>query len=536
MNNLEELNKDMKNLLEAQAKLKEEIQKCDEEIEFGELAEDDQMVQEAQEKKNENEQDLKKVEEQIETLQKYIENLAKKEQHEAEIFNELEEKYPAQYDMYRITTMSDEEAQNAISSIPDQSIELKNSLEQEKNGLSQQLEATNARLEQIEVELNQIKEEFKQTHDMSLKDKLTTIMNEKKELLASKEQQETRFTEVSNQLESIVPQNMTVEEYKNNKKKELEGKYAFNGSRDYMKILLDNMKEQGYTKEEIVDRINHETRMSSQAFALTQIGDDPRYKEACTILKLLTTDYATVVVPRPGQGNILIEKINELLKEENISIELRETLTNLKATVENYLKLQREYTELPRTEKDEELNKEKNAAFAEALNAVCNLSTKALHTIDDIQKEKTGVSMLTDGQYSFEGLDRSTEEKKEEFQDMREKVAQTGASIMEKVERAQRLNTGDRKTYIENMAIVTDSQPGHYTLEDLEKYEVSLKFFDKEFQRAANDSNQVRKVIVEEQAKAAQPTLEDKDRKELAAMMADVQQVNPQQNTTGSVK
>ena len=144
--------------------------------------------------------------------------------------------------------------------------------------------------------------------------------------------------------------------------------------------------------------------------------------------------------------------------------------------------------------------------------------------------------MLTDGQYSFEGLDRSTEEKKEEFQDMREKVAQTGASIMEKVERAQRLNTGDRKTYIENMAIVTDSQPGHYTLEDLEKYEVSLKFFDKEFQRAANDSNQVRKVIVEEQAKAAQPTLEDKDRKELAAMMADVQQVNPQQNTTGSVK
>lgn len=505
-NDLQELNNHMQELLDSQKKINEAIVKCDEEIEFGTVAEDDEMVKEASDKKSEYQQNLRTIEEKIQevqnhisTLQAHIENVAKRETREAEVFKELSEKYPAQYDRYRIMAMSDEEAQAAIANIPDKSEELKNSLEQEQSELKEKNEATNSRLEQIEIELNQIKEEFKQTHDMSLKDKLMMLMEEKKNLIATKEQQDARMAEVSNQLENITPQKMTVEEYKKSQIKEIEGKYLFNRSKDYMNLFLENQEKLGKKPEQIVAELNEKTGIvGDRRYALSQVAEDQRYKDASDIIRVIT-NHSRVQVARGNTPREMTILIDRMLEEENVSENVKNTLAELKTKIEKYEKIQQEYSN---SNENMELKEERNTAFEEAQKMICDLAVEALNTIKTIQEEKLGYSLLSspDEKYSFEGLDRKTQENIKAYNEMLDKVGYASNHLIIHVEQAKRemmeFGVSDIVPYIYCMATVTDSKPGHYTEEDLEKYKISLKFFKNEMERATKDAEKAKEDII----------------------------------------
>ena len=538
-NRLDELKENVQNLLDAQTKLQEVIKKCDEEIEFGAIAEDEQMIKDAEAKKAENEQSLKKVEEQIEMLQKIIDNMSKREEREAEIINELSEKYPAQYDMYRIMTMSDEEAQAAIANMPEQSQELTNSLGQEKAELSQKLESTNSRLQQIESEINQIKAEFMETHDMSLKDKLMNTMNEKKELEASKTQQEAKFAEISNQPEVNIPQKMTVEEYKNNKKKELAGKYIINKSRDHMNSFIENQENLGYTPEQIVAKLNEETKIiSEQRYALWQTAEDQRYKDARDIISAVTRTNGVCSV-RDSSLNEMENIIDRIIEKQDTSEAVKNTLTELKAKIEKCEESQQAYSE---SNQNEELAEKRNASCDDAQKLVWELSVESFNTIKNIQEEKLGYSLLTspDEKHSFDGLNRDTPENIQAYNKMSEKIRDDSTYLIAHIEENREIMKREQSAlnvvpYIRCMNTVTDSKPGHYTVEDLEKYEVSDKFFKNEFQRALNDSNQAKKAIVESQEIKLQPIVEEKqDNAELSRMMQEAQQTTTVQNQVGT--
>lgn len=82
---------------------------------------------------------------------------------------------------------------------------------------------------------------------------------------------------------------------------------------------------------------------------------------------------------------------------------------------------------------------------------------------------------------------------------------------------------------------ITESTPGKYTEADIEKYIAEIEYVKEASEKAKEDSSKEKEKLTAP-VRTEEPTLEDKDRKELDAMMSEAHQINSMQNTTGSVK
>ena len=104
------------------------------------------------------------------------------------------------------------------------------------------------------------------------------------------------------------------------------------------------------------------------------------------------------------------------------------------------------------------------------------------------------------------------------------------------------------KSIEDELAEIVTSNPGEYTIEDLERYIIEKEYLGEQRERARQDATQVQARLVAEKEKEARQDLdnaklyqnpeENKDDVEISQMMDEVEEVSSiqDQDTTGSVK
>lgn len=225
MGNINELD----NLLNQKDEIKKQINNAELEIKMGEITKDDEMITNAQKRKEELKKQTAEIEEKIVKEQAKV---AKK--------RELEVKYPKQQIFHVIELMSDEEIKEYAEKEATPNRERKAKLEEEKENLKNQKE-------ELVKKIDSIKAEFMKTHNEKLLTDAENIVEKFKETNQAIEKNAA-------ELEKVGPTEFNLTEFRNGMIDALKG-YAKPASTDVINYFQDKL-EAGMSVEDITKELN----------------------------------------------------------------------------------------------------------------------------------------------------------------------------------------------------------------------------------------------------------------------------------------
>ena len=177
----------MEQLLEQRKQLVKQISDAEGEKRMGELTDDQEMVKESQKNINSLNIVLNQIDAKIAELQK--EEEARQAQVKMEdIFKEqAKNKYPEQYNFFRIVSMSEEEIEALGNSDISDQAQKREDIEKEKEQLEKRSEELNIKLEEINKTIEMLKNNYKQTHNNTIFEEVTNLANQKKNIVGELE-------------------------------------------------------------------------------------------------------------------------------------------------------------------------------------------------------------------------------------------------------------------------------------------------------------------------------------------------------------
>lgn len=394
----------MEQLLEQRKQLVKQISDAEGEKRMGELTDDQEMVKESQKNINSLNIVLNQIDAKIAELQK--EEEARQAQVKMEdIFKEqAKNKYPEQYNFFRIVSMSEEEIEALGNSDISDQAQKREDIEKEKEQLEKRSEELNIKLEKINKTIEMLKNNYKQTHNNIIFEEVTNLANQKKNIIGELEVLRWKNEELNKKLTETNITNDDVENYKKSRIAKLEGKYEANidtRGLDY----INQLKESGKTLAEVVEKINEEYNKNTELRKASQYSKTDKYKACSKLADVFphNTDNNEVYdesKPTFSKDEIdfsinLKDNIKPMINNENLGPEISETINKLITKIDTFIPFAREYNAYKKAQENRPLLSQQDEYEENAENQLVNMK-KELNDLIDILNIQVTAKLYAD--------------------------------------------------------------------------------------------------------------------------------------------
>ena len=394
----------MEQLLEQRKQLVKQISDAEGEKRMGELTDDQEMVKESQKNINSLNIVLNQIDAKIAELQK--EEEARQAQVKMEdIFKEqAKNKYPEQYNFFRIVSMSEEEIEALGNSDISDQAQKREDIEMEKEQLEKRAEELNIKLEEINKTIEMLKNNYKQTHNNIIFEEVTNLANQKKNIIGELEVLRWKNEELNKKLTETNITNDDVENYKKSRIAKLEGKYEANidtRGLDY----INQLKESGKTLAEVVEKINEEYNKNTELRKASQYSKTDKYKACSKLADVFphNTDNNEVYdesKPTFSKDEIdfsinLKDNIKPMINNENLGPEISETINKLITKIDTFIPFAREYNAYKKAQENRPLLSQQDEYEENAEKQLVNMK-KELNDLVDILNIQVTAKLYAD--------------------------------------------------------------------------------------------------------------------------------------------
>ena len=394
----------MEQLLEQRKQLVKQISDAEGEKRMGELTDDQEMAKESQKNINSLNIVLNQIDAKIAELQK--EEEARQAQVKMEdIFKEqAKNKYPEQYNFFRIVSMSEEEIEALGNSDISDQAQKREDIEKEKEQLEKRSEELNIKLEKINKTIEMLKNNYKQTHNNIIFEEVTNLANQKKNIIGELEVLRWKNEELNKKLTETNITNDDVENYKKSRIAKLEGKYEANidtRGLDY----INQLKESGKTLAEVVEKINEEYNKNTELRKASQYSKTDKYKACSKLADVFphNTDNNEVYdesKPTFSKDEIdfsinLKDNIKPMINNENLGPEISETINKLITKIDTFIPFAREYNAYKKAQENRPLLSQQDEYEENAENQLVNMK-KELNDLIDILNIQVTAKLYAD--------------------------------------------------------------------------------------------------------------------------------------------
>ena len=394
----------MEQLLEQRKQLVKQISDAEGEKRMGELTDDQEMIKESQKNINSLNIVLNQIDAKIAELQK--EEEARQAQVKMEdIFKEqAKNKYPEQYNFFRIVSMSEEEIEALGNSDISDQAQKREDIEKEKEQLEKRSEELNIKLEKINKTIEMLKNNYKQTHNNTIFEEVTNLANQKKNIIGELEVLRWKNEELNKKLTETNITNDDVENYKKSRIAKLEGKYEANidtRGLDY----INQLKESGKTLAEVVEKINEEYNKNTELRKASQYSKTDKYKACSKLADVFphNTDNNEVYdesKPTFSKDEIdfsinLKDNIQPMINNENLGPEISETINKLITKIDTFIPFAREYNAYKKAQENRPLLSQQDEYEENAEKQLVNMK-KELNDLVDILNIQVTAKLYAD--------------------------------------------------------------------------------------------------------------------------------------------
>ena len=394
----------MEQLLEQRKQLVKQISNAEGEKRMGELTDDQEMIKESQKNINSLNIVLNQIDAKIAELQK--EEEARQAQVKMEdIFKEqAKNKYPEQYNFFRIVSMSEEEIEALGNSDISDQAQKREDIEKEKEQLEKRSEELNIKLEKINKTIEMLKNNYKQTHNNIIFEEVTNLANQKKNIIGELEVLRWKNEELNKKLTETNITNDDVENYKKSRIAKLEGKYEANidtRGLDY----INQLKESGKTLAEVVEKINEEYNKNTELRKASQYSKTDKYKACSKLADVFphNTDNNEVYdesKPTFSKDEIdfsinLKDNIKPMINNENLGPEISETINKLITKIDTFIPFAREYNAYKKAQENRPLLSQQDEYEENAEKQLVNMK-KELNDLVDILNIQVTAKLYAD--------------------------------------------------------------------------------------------------------------------------------------------
>ena len=394
----------MEQLLEQRKQLVKQISNAEGEKRMGELTDDQEMVKESQKNINSLNIVLNQIDAKIAELQK--EEEARQAQVKMEdIFKEqAKNKYPEQYNFFRIVSMSEEEIEALGNSDISDQAQKREDIEKEKEQLEKRSEELNIKLEKINKTIEMLKNNYKQTHNNTIFEEVTNRANQKKNIIGELEVLRWKSEELNKKLTETNITSDDVENYKKSRIAKLEGKYEANidtRGLDY----INQLKESGKTLAEVVEKINEEYNKNTELRKASQYSKTDKYKACSKLADVFphNTDNNEVYdesKPTFSKDEIdfsinLKDNIKPMINNENLGPEISETINKLITKIDTFIPFAREYNAYKKAQENRPLLSQQDEYEENAEKQLVNMK-KELNDLVDILNIQVTAKLYAD--------------------------------------------------------------------------------------------------------------------------------------------
>ena len=553
----------MEELLERRKQVVKQISDAEGEKRMGELTDDQEMIKESQKIITSLNVVLNQIDAQIAEYQK--EEQAKQAQLEMEdIFREqAKNKYPEQYEFFRIVSMSEEEIEAlGNSNISDQA-QRREDLEEEIIKLSNRTEELDKSLEEINRTIEMLKNNYKQTHNNAIFTEVTELTNKRKNIIGELEVLRWKSEEVNKKLSEATITSDDVEDYKKSKISKLEGKYVADidtKGLDYVNKLRENDK----SLAEVVTKINEEYNKNTELRKASQYSKTDKYKDCNKIAEVFPSYNETIETYSENSAMFTDEEISfsialannlePMANNENLGPEMCGTINSLLEKISTTIPFAREYNAYKKAQESRPLLPQQDDYIKSSEKQLLNMKKELNDLVDTLNIQITAkiyadyLAATGDNKIQYDGQEmlksildfrvseigylKAQEERAKALDTLNwigiteEEKANAKATIercnqieekYEHVKRTKRASmyatNGDRLTItllidassrginedIENLVEEMEGRPGAYTENQLLRYIVHKKYLIDEKEKAFADSKRVKNGLLSKQ-------------------------------------